>query len=377
MCYWRFYVLYSYIFIRIILDSYLNHIFGNLNIVLKLLFINPTLVIKSCLMGNFVIVSLFFLIADYYDLEFGIIPNKISLIFFIYGLLFNLLLSGLFNNPSNFLFSIVLTALVALISFLLWHIGFWGGGDFKIFIGLSLALSYLDLSYFNCFSLISINLLNDFNSLYFKKGIASLNLPIFNQFILYPKVFSILLNGILMAFSFISLMLFYNVLKNKQLKYYSKVSIFDFKSMFNKLTTKTIDINDLSEGMVLDKYYFKNEKAFDLIKGGEEIVMDKKAFHLINENKEDNIKNEEENYSNLNAYKEEDIFYFSSLNRIGITKYDIDLINCLYKQDLIKNPNFKIKKGIPFMPFLTLGYVCFLIFGDLISIISSFIKFLF
>ena len=377
MCYWRFYVLYSYIFIRIILDSYLNHIFGNLNIVLKLLFINPTLVIKSCLMGNFVIVSLFFLIADYYDLEFGIIPNKISLIFFIYGLLFNLLLSGLFNNPSIFLFSIVLTALVALISFLLWHIGFWGGGDFKIFIGLSLALSYLDLSYFNCFSLISINLLNDFNSLYFKKGIASLNLPIFNQFILYPKVFSILLNGILMAFSFISLMLFYNVLKNKQLKYYSKVSIFDFKSMFNKLTTKTIDINDLSEGMVLDKYYFKNEKAFDLIKGGEEIVMDKKAFHLINENKEDNIKNEEENYSNLNAYKEEDIFYFSSLNRIGITKYDIDLINCLYKQDLIKKHNNKIKKGIPFMPFLTLGYVCFLIFGDLISIISSFIKFLF
>ena len=115
MCYWRFYVLYSYIFIRIILDSYLNHIFGNLNIVLKLLFINPTLVIKSCLMGNFVIVSLFFLIADYYDLEFGIIPNKISLIFFIYGLLFDLLLSGLFNNPSIFLFSIVLTALVALI----------------------------------------------------------------------------------------------------------------------------------------------------------------------------------------------------------------------------------------------------------------------
>ena len=53
------------------------------------------------------------------------------------------------------------------------------------------------------------------------------------------------------------------------------------------------------------------------------------------------------------------------------------IINGLYKMDLIKNPNFNIKAEIPFMPFITLGYVGFLIFGDFIAIISTFIKLLF
>ena len=39
----------------------------------------------------------------------------------------------------------------------------------------------------------------------------------------------------------------------------------DFKSMFNQLTTKSISINDLSEGMVLDKYYFDNGEIFGMI----------------------------------------------------------------------------------------------------------------
>ena len=56
---------------------------------------------------------------------------------------------------------------------------------------------------------------------------------------------------------------------------------------------------------------------------------------------------------------------------------DILLINELYDEDLIKNPNFKIKIGIPFMPFITAGYLCFLIFGDFIAIVSSYIKLLF
>ena len=62
---------------------------------------------------------------------------------------------------------------------------------------------------------------------------------------------------------------------------------------------------------------------------------------------------------------------------MGLTKEDIKLINGLYKMDLIKNPDFRIKNEIPFMPFITLGYICFLIFGDFIALISGFIKLLF
>lgn len=281
------------------------------------------------------VILLILLIADYYDLKFGIIPNKLSLILFVYALLFDLMLSICFKNPSIFMFSITLTALIIVISFFLWHIGFWGGGDFKLFIGLSLALSFLDLNHIN---------LNYF---------SNLNLPVLNQLILYPKVISILLNGILMALSLIFVSVIYKAKRDKKLKSYTKLSILNFSMAFKQLTSKTVSIESLEEGMVLNEYYFKNQIAYDRINNG---------------------RNKSNSNINLNAIKEDGIYYLSSLNGMGLTKEDIRLINALYKMDLIRNPEFKIKVEIPFMPFITLGYVAFLIFGDFISIISGFIK---
>ena len=281
------------------------------------------------------VILLILLIADYYDLKFGIIPNKLSLILFVYALLFDLMLSICFKNPSIFMFSIALTALIIVISFFLWHIGFWGGGDFKLFIGLSLALSFLDLNHIN---------LNYF---------LNLNLPVLNQLILYPKVISILLNGILMALSLIFVSVIYKAKRDKKLKSYTKLSILNFSMAFKQLTSKTVSIESLEEGMVLNEYYFKNQIAYDRINDG---------------------RNKSNSNINLNAIKEDGIYYLSSLNGMGLTKEDIRLINALYKMDLIRNPEFKIKVEIPFMPFITLGYMAFLIFGDFISIISGFIK---
>ncbi|WP_298536558.1 A24 family peptidase [uncultured Methanobrevibacter sp.] len=313
------------IFIGNILDLF-NHSLSNYH-----------LLIKSCQIHLFVIL-LILSIADYYDLKFGIIPNKLSLILLIYGLLFNFILSVCFSNYHIFIFSIALTALITVISFILWHIGFWGGGDFKLFIGLSLALSFLDLNIFN---------LNYF---------SNLNLQVFNQLILYPKAISILLNGILIALIMIFISIIYDGIRNKKIKYYSKLSILDFSSAFNKLTTKTVAIGSLREGMILNDYYFKNQIAYD----------------RINE-----LKNKSNSNINLKAFKDENIYCFSSLNSMGLTKEDIRLINGLYKMDLIKNPDFRVKVEIPFMPFITLGYIGFLIFGDFISIISGFIKMIF
>ena len=318
--------MYNSIFIGNILDLCINHSISNYH-----------LLIKSCQIHLFVIL-LILSIADYYDLKFGIIPNKLSFILFIYGMLFNLILSIYFNNALIFIFSIALTALITLISFILWHIGFWGGGDFKLFIGLSLALSFLDLN------LINLN--------YF----SNLNLGIFNQLILYPKIMSILLNGILIALILIFFSIIYDAIRNNKIKYFSKLSILNFSLAFSQITAKTVSIESLSEGMVLNQYYFKNQIAFDRI---------------------NDLKNKNDSNINLKAYEEEDIFCFSSLNSMGLTKEDIKLINGLYKMDLIKNPNFQIKAEIPFMPFITLGYIGFLIFGDFIAIISGFIKSMF
>ena len=270
------------------------------------------------------------LIADLYDLKFGIIPNKISLILLIYGLIFNLTLAIFFNNPLIFLFSIVLTAFITAISFVLWYIGFWGGGDFKIFIALSLALSFLDLDYAH------LNLF--FNS----------SSPFSNQYIFYPKAISILLNAILIALAFICIKILYEIIRNKKIKYISFLSLFNIKQTFSQISTKSIDIDSLEAGMVLDKYYFKSQTAYDMIKNSPDL--------------------------NLKVQKEDNIYALYSLNRIGLKKEDIELIKDLYEKDLIKNHDFNIKIGIPFLPFITLGYICFLIFGDFIAIISSLIK---
>ena len=292
---------------------------------------------------NFFIVCLFMLIATYYDLKFGIIPNELSLILIFYGLAFNVLLSFLIDSPYILLFSMALTVSITLVSFLLWHIGFWGGGDFKLFIGLSLSLSFLDLNYLNPIKISSMD-----------HCLLDLNLPILSQFIFYPKVFSILLNGILVAFIFLSLVLIYNMAKNGKLRYYSILSLLDFKSFLNQLTIKAIHIDDLSEGMVLDKYYFNDMQVSTMI------------GHYKNDDK-----------YNLCVCDEMDDCYLSSLNAMGLTGYDISLIKDLYGKDLIENPYFQIKKAVPFVPFLTIGYIAFLLFGDFISIVSSFIKMLF
>lgn len=278
------------------------------------------------------VILLILLIADCYDLKFGIIPNKLSLVLLVYGMAFNLILSILFDDSFILLFSIALTALIGIMSFILWYIGFWGGGDLKVFIGLSLSLSFLDSNHF-----------------------SSLNLPISNQFIFYPKPISILLNAILIAFALIFIVIVYEIMKNKKIRYYSFLSIIDSKCAFNQLTRKSVDIESLEEGMVLDKYYFKNQMA----------------YNRFNDEKRNNPN------INLNAYKEDDLYYFYTGNRIGLTKDDVVLIMDFYHNDLIKNPNFEIKIGMPFMPFITLGYVSFLLFGDFISIISGFIKLLF
>ncbi len=284
------------------------------------------------------------LIADYYDLKFGIIPNELSLILMVYGLFFNLSLSFLFNGPYIIFFSIVLTAIIAFISFLLWHIGFWGGGDLKIFIGLSMSLSFLDLDYLRLFDISSIH--------YY---LMDLHLPILNQTVLYPKVFSILINGILIAFIYLSLALIHNIAKNGKLRYYSILSLLDSKSFFNQLTTKSVYIDDLCEGMVLDKYYFNDMQVSSIVE-----VYENDKYEL-----------------NLHISEDEDVLYFSSFNHMGLTGHDIILINDLYRKKLIKNPYFKIKKGIPVLPFLTIGYLAFLFCGDFISIISSLIKMFF
>ena len=324
------------LFIGIILNYFLNH---------HVIFFYHKIV---CL--NFCIVTIVLFISSYYDLKLKIIPNKLSFFLIIYELVFNMVLALMFHDITIFLFSIFISFIFTIFAYVLWYMGFWGGGDFKIFIALSLSVSFLDYFKSNIFNFTLIN--SNLNHLIFLKN---LNLAIFHQHIFYPKIFSILINSISVAFAFAFLMLLCHLILNGNFKYsFLSIMNLNFNQLFDKLNRKTINIKDLKEGMILDNYYFKESEV----------------FNIINSKK----KSADDLEFNLNAFAEDELYYFNSLNRIGLTKEDINLINQFYEDGLIKSSDFRIKVSIPFMPFIASGYLIFLIFGDLIYLISIFLK---
>lgn len=200
----------------------------------------------------------------------------------------------------------------------------------------------------------------------------------------YPIIFSILLNAILISLPFIIIYLFINFLKEnynnlrnnliKELKmsnhkklvksniYLSliliRTFIFNIIPIMRKSSKKSIRIDNLKEGMILDKYYYENYENTD------KIPKDNIIFTFNQENINLEFKDK----------TEDNISYLKSSTGGGLTKEDIILLNLLYDSKLIKNPYFTIKIGIPFLPSLTIGYIIFFLYGDLINILFNFIS---
>jgi len=226
----------------------------------------------------------------------------------------------------------------------------------KLFTALSFSLSFLSKDFIlNHFA--NSHMLDCYGASYIVN-----NLTIFHQFTLYPKVFSILLNGLLLYLPLIISIIiirffkssktdfgFKNNLQTSYLANFFILIIFNFSNIIKLSTSSLIDILDLKEGMLLDKYYFDDEKVFIKI-------------------------NDLDGDYNLVCHKEAGRFkgyYLESGTAAGLTLDDLDFLKGLYDQGLIKSSKFNIKLTIPFLPSLTLGFIVMLIWGDLISLISS------
>ena len=141
---------------------------------------------------NLIFIMGILFISNYYDLKYNIVPNYLVKILMASGLLINVSLAMLFKSFSFLLFSFVLAFFIFIFSFLLWMLKFWAGGDVKLFTALSFSLSFLSKDFIlNHFA--NSHMLACYGSSYIVD-----NLTIFSQFTLYPKVFSILLNGLLL-----------------------------------------------------------------------------------------------------------------------------------------------------------------------------------
>lgn len=272
-----------------------------------------------------IIILIFCFIASYYDIKKGIIHDKISLFLIIFGLSSNFLVSLITNNFKNISASVVSLYLTYVVCYLLWKLKIWGGGDVKLLSGIASIIPFFT-------------------------GIPCFN--IFPELSIYPFSFSVIANAILISFPFLVAMIFYLNIKNtifdksgdlflNLLNY--KNFLFFIKTNFNKF----IEIKNLKEGMIVNEYYFNDEQIISLIND-------------IN--------------GNLKVYKLKDnktySYYFKSVSAGGLTEKDTVLLKVMNSQDIISD-YISIKLGFPFAPFITLGLIIAILFGDIIMIISK------
>lgn len=269
-----------------------------------------------------IVTSLFCCLAAIFDVKTGIISNKLNFSLLIFGLIYNLFLSVLSTNIKYILCSIISMFVTYIVTLLFWKLKIWGGGDVKLLTAIATVIPFG----------ININFLN-----------------IYPQLSVYPFSFTVIINSILVAFPFLLIFTGYLVLKNTIFNS-NKDMLFSFLninsiSLFLKLNlNKLILVKDLKEGMIVNDYYFNNEKIAILIND-------------IN--------------GNLKVYKTKDNpdfdYYFKSQSAGGITLQDMYLLKIMNAQKIISN-NISIKIGFPFAPAILAGFLISVIYGDLMML---------
>lgn len=269
-----------------------------------------------------IITLVYTIISAISDLRYGQISNKISLSLTGFGLLINLIYTIYFKSIFFIYTSIVSLIVIFSVSYLLWIMGLWAGGDVKLLCGISSAIP-----------------------------IDYLKSPVFPQnYLFVPFTFDVIINSILISFLpiifYILSIKFRNIrkanLKNK-IKY--EILFFNLIKSTNSFSTYIKEINQLKEGMILDTIIFTNKNQFIEIKN-------------IIENKKD---------SNLSCKIRDDKLYIKCESSAGITDYDIQSLRELCNKKIMDKRVF-VKISIPFGPFICIGYVLGLLYGNIILI---------
>jgi|GEM_PF-7103000 len=337
-------------------NAFLNNLFAYLRFDLLISYYD--FIIKHYFtLDSFVIVAFLFIIgvlifANYFDLKFGIIPNRLSLVLFLFGFILNCILSVFFKNVYFLLFALMFSGFVFIVSLILWKIGFWGGGDVKLYSAMAFALSFLYKDF--VFDLPNSNYLI---GKYLSSNILS-DLAILNQNTFYPLVFSILINAILISAPIILFILMCRILKSSDFHSfdYFKTRYHDGDSIISKLTLfpdylcfifpfmifnfiplikqssiKSLNLVDLKEGMILYNYYFDNIEVFNKINTSLTVDYNLMAFK-ITDNSNNGGFNNSSNESNKNAGN------LSNISNLNKKSNHVNMPN-LNKNNRINMPN--------------------------------------
>ncbi len=271
------------------------------------------------------ITILFSIMASIYDIKRNIVPNRLNYSLLLFGLISNLILSLITNNIKFILASFISMLVTYCVTYMLWKLNMWGGGDVKLFTAIAAAIP------------LGINI--DF-------------LNIFPKLSVYPFSFSVIVNSILVSFPFLVIFLAHLTFKNKIFNrnidfLVNIVNLDSLKYIFDSALNKSISILDLKEGMIVNDCYFNDEHIIDLINDVE---------------------------GNLKVYRtkgdDEFKYYFKSQSAGGITDKDMCLLKIMNEKKFIPD-SISIKISFPFTPSILLGLLIAVFYGDLMMLFTK------
>ena len=271
-----------------------------------------------------IITVLFCILATIFDVKDGIVPNRLTWGLLFFGLISNLILAWFLSNIKFILASIISLSTTYAITYLMWQLNIWGGGDVKLFTGIASVIPF------------------GFN-------IGFLN--IFPQLSIYPFSLSVVINSILVSFPFLIVFLFYLIFKNNVFKKNSDLlfNVFNLRSvkiLIESTLNKLVAVKDLKEGSIVNEYYFSNDYIRELI-----MEID----------------------GNLKIYESDDEdyrYYFKSQSAGGITEKEMYLLKILSAQGFISD-EISVKISFPFTPSILFGLMIAVVYGDIILLFTK------
>ena len=266
----------------------------------------------------------FCVLASNCDIRNNYVPEKLTYVLLFFGLVSNLILSIFSNNIKFILASFISMFITYVITYLLWKLKMWGGGDVMLFTAIATVIpNGLNIDFLNIFPQLSV----------------------------YPFAFSVVVNSILVSFPFLMVFFIHLLIKNEIFKghptyWISLLNIENLRNLIHNTLNKTIPIKDLKEGNIVNDYYFDNEYINELIK---------------------------ENDGNLEVFEckdEKGKYYFKSMSAGGITRKDMYLIKILSAQEFI-GKDISIKITYPFTPAIFAGLLIAVFYGDIMMLFTK------
>ena len=278
---------------------------------------------SSIFLIQITITVLFCILAAICDIRDNFIPEKLTYILLFFGLISNLILSIFSNNIKFILASFISMFVTYVITYLLWKLKMWGGGDVMLFTAIATVIpNGLNIDFLNIFPQLSI----------------------------YPFAFSVVVNSIMVSFPFLMIFFIHLLIKNEVFKGHptyliSLLNVDTLRKLIHNTLNKTIPIKDLKEGNIVNDYYFDNEYLIELI---------------------------EENDGNLEVFEcdEKGKYYFKSMSAGGITKKDMYLIKILSAQEFI-GKEISVKISYPFTPAIVAGLLIAVFYGDIMMLCTK------